>query len=106
MRIRESQFSTEEWEVRLGNQFRAMRIAAGFDQASLAELADVSIGAIRNLERGNGSTLKTLVRVVRALGREDWLESLSPVVTVSPLDLVRTGRRSRTRVYRPRSARG
>ena len=109
MRIMEqqlsSEISTEEWEERLGSQFRSMRIAAGLDQAALAELADVSVGAIRNLERGNGSTLKTLVRATRALKREDWLLSLSPVITVSPLDLVRSGRSARTRVYRPRSPR-
>jgi transcriptional regulator with XRE-family HTH domain len=110
MRIREQQLfaelSTDDWELRLGTQFRSMRIAAGFDQAALAELADVSVGAVRNLERGNGSTLKTVVRVTRALRREDWLAALSPVVTVSPLDLVRSGRTTRTRVYRPRSPRG
>jgi len=105
MRIREPQLSTEEWEGRIGVQFRAMRLSAGSDQSELAEQAAVSIGALRNLERGNGSTLKTLVRVARALGREDWLQSIAPTVSVSPLDLVRSSPRARTRVYRPRRER-
>ncbi|MEJ1231449.1 MAG: helix-turn-helix transcriptional regulator [Galbitalea sp.] len=61
------QLSTDEWEQRVGQQLRRLRLDAGLDQAGLAESAAVSVGAVRNLERGAGSTLKTLVRVVRAL---------------------------------------
>jgi len=58
---------------------------------------------VRNLEVGRGSTLRTLVRVVRALGRTDWLEALAPPVTVSPLALLSSKRpatRPRQRVSR------
>jgi transcriptional regulator with XRE-family HTH domain len=102
MRIRALQLSTEEWEATIGEQFRSVRLAAGHDQAGLAALASVSIGALRNLERGRGSTLGTIIRVTRALGREDWLQSISPGSSVSPLDLVRATTTTRTRVYRPR----
>jgi transcriptional regulator with XRE-family HTH domain len=102
MRIRERQLSSEDWERQLGTQFRALRIAANLDQTALAGLAGVSVGALSHLERGEGSSLKTVVRVVRALGREDWLESIAPRVSISPIDLVRSGRAARTRVYRPR----
>lgn len=106
MRIKVPQLSASEWEARIGEQFRAMRLSAGLDQSELAERAAISVGALRNLERGTGSTLKTLVRVARALGREDWLQSIAPAVTVSPLDLVRSSPRVRSRVYRPRGAHG
>ncbi len=66
-----------------------MRIASDLDQTRLAELADVSVGALSNLERGKGSSLKTLVAVVRAMGRTDWLEALAPPVTVSPIQMLR-----------------
>lgn len=102
MAIGAIQLSSEEWEQSIGEQLRRTRLAAGLDQSQLAVNAGVSIGAVRNLERGNGSTLKTLVSVVRALGREDWLGTISPAVTVSPLEVFRSGRPSRTRVYRPR----
>jgi hypothetical protein len=49
----------------------------------------VSVTALSSLERGKGSSLKTLVAVVRALGRDDWLQSLAPPVTVSPMQLLR-----------------
>ncbi|HEX4442266.1 MAG TPA: helix-turn-helix transcriptional regulator [Galbitalea sp.] len=104
MAIRGVVLSTDEWESNIGDQLRRARLTAGFDQAQLAERADISIGALRNLERGKGSTLKTLVRVARALGRDDWLGSLQPAVSVSPLEVFRSGKRERSRVYRARRA--
>jgi len=97
--------STIEWERYLGEQFRAMRIRAGVEQAVLAERADVSTGAIKNLESGKGSSLKTMIKIVRCLGRTDWLESLAPQVSVSPMQMLATARRTapRQRVSRPRN---
>ena len=96
--------STEEFEGSLGEQIRALRIAAGLDQAALASAAGVSVGAVRNLEQGNGSTLRTLIRAVRVLDREDWLDGLAPRVSVSPLDVLRNRRTPRQRVFKERSA--
>jgi DNA-binding XRE family transcriptional regulator len=57
---------TLDWEQQLGAQFRAARLEAELDQATLAKRANVSEGAIKALEAGRGSTLKTLVKVLRA----------------------------------------
>jgi len=97
--------STIEWERYLGEQFRAMRIRAGLEQVVLAARADVSTGAIKNLESGKGSSLKTMIKIVRCLGRTDWLESLAPQVSVSPMQMLATARRTapRQRVSRPRN---
>jgi transcriptional regulator with XRE-family HTH domain len=83
----------DEWERELGQQFRAARITEDLDQLALAERAGVSVGAVRNLERGTGSSLATVIRVARALGRTDWLTSLAPTVGVSPLDALAQSRR-------------
>jgi transcriptional regulator with XRE-family HTH domain len=100
--------TVEEWEALVGAEVRAARIAANVDQASLAARADVSVGALKNLEAGKGSSLKTVVRVVRALDRTDWLEALAPPITVSPLAMLaakRSGGRPRQRVrHRSRGA--
>lgn len=85
--------TVEEWEREVGAQIRAARIDADLDQESLARIAGVSVGAVRNLERGYGSSLATLIRVVRALDRTDWLEALAPQVAVSPLDTLAQARR-------------
>lgn len=97
--------TVEEWEAVVGAEVRAARIAANLDQAALAARADVSLGALKNLEAGKGSSLKSVVRVVRALDRTDWLEALAPPITVSPLAMLaakRSGARPRQRVGRPR----
>ncbi|MHB1988924.1 MAG: helix-turn-helix domain-containing protein [Acidimicrobiales bacterium] len=96
-----SYYTIEEWEEQVGEQIRSARVASDLDQTRLAALADISVGALSNLERGKGSSLKTVVAVVRALGRADWLEALAPPVTVSPMQLLRAKRktpRSRVRV--------
>ncbi len=97
--------STDEWEAVVGAEVRAARIAADLDQSELARKADLSLGAIKNLESGKGSSLKTLVRVVRALGRTEWLESLTPPITVSPVAMLGSrgsATRPRQRVSRRR----
>jgi transcriptional regulator with XRE-family HTH domain len=95
----------DQWEAILGDQIRQVRIARNLDQAELAELADVSVGAVSNLERGKGSSLRTLVGVLRALDRTDWIESLAPAVGVSPMQLLRSKQKTpqpRARVGRKR----
>jgi len=69
MQVQRSLRTVAEWETLVGEQVRDARIAADLDQARLAALADVSVGALSNLERGKGSSLKTMVAVIRALGR-------------------------------------
>jgi transcriptional regulator with XRE-family HTH domain len=96
---------TAQWEARLGDQIRRLRLDQGSDQQTLARLADVGLSSVKNLENGRGSTLRTLVRILRALDAVDWLDTLDPEPTVSPLDLLRgQGRAPRQRVYRPRGA--
>ncbi|MHB1576481.1 MAG: helix-turn-helix domain-containing protein [Candidatus Dormibacteria bacterium] len=80
--------TVREWEAILGEQVRRARIARDLDQVGLAELANVSVGALSNLERGKGSSLRTLISVLRPLQRTDWIESLAPPVGVSPMQLL------------------
>jgi len=87
--------TSDEWERALGRAVRASRLAADLDQVSLAERADVSVGALKNLESGKGSSVRTLVKVVRALGRDEWLQALSPPVAVSPIAALAQVRRNR-----------
>ena len=98
-------------EQTLGTNVRARRIAAGLSQAELAERANVSVGAVKHLEQGTGSTTRTLTRVLGALGAEGWVDQLAPAPAgFDPLELLaaRTavpGRPPRPRVRRPRGAR-
>jgi len=77
-----------EWESDIGRQVRVLRRRVGLTQRELARNANVSVGTVRNLESGTGSSLSTLAAVARALGRTEWLERLAPPVAVSPLELL------------------
>lgn len=73
-----------EMEAELGEKLRTLRLLSNLEQKTLAERAGVSVRALRNLESGRGSTVKPLVCVLSALGRQDWLNTLAPVVTINP----------------------
>lgn len=94
--------SPDEFEIDIGEKLRALRLSRNLDQASLASRAGVSLSALKSLEAGRGSTLHTLVRVVRALGREDWFASIAPVASINPLTVPRSApQRQRARKRRP-----
>lgn len=84
----------EELEKALGEGVRRLRIASLLTQVEVAARANVSVGALKNLENGRGSSTSTLVRVVHALGQDDWLESLAPPpAAFNPLDLLASHRK-------------
>lgn len=86
--------STAEWGIYIGQQFRTMRIRIPLEQTAAALRANVSVGALKNLEGGKGSSLSTIIKVARAYGRTDWLEALAPTITVSPMQMLRSQRRT------------
>lgn len=83
------QLRDTEWLVELGNQLRILRLRLDLDQRQLAARAGVGLNAVKNLESGKGATLRSLVRVLRALERTDWLSALAPQVTISPLQVLK-----------------
>ncbi|HEX9138677.1 MAG TPA: helix-turn-helix transcriptional regulator [Steroidobacteraceae bacterium] len=90
--------NTDELEERLGDRLRELRILKNLDQKALAAKAGVSLNAVRHLEAGQGARVHSLIRVLRALEREEWLETLAPTVSISPLQMLRRGHRERRRV--------
>lgn len=60
----------------LGQRVRAQRLAQGLPQRELAQMAGLSLGALRKLESSGRSSLETLIRAVQALGLVDELEDL------------------------------
>ena len=76
-----------EMELDIGEKLRRLRLNKNLDQKTVSARAGVSVRALRNIEAGQGSTVRTLLSVVRALGRESWLETIAPVTTINPLTL-------------------
>lgn len=81
---------SEEWEVELGSQIRALRLRQDLDQQQVADRAGIGLNAVKNLERGKGSTLRSLIQVLGVLNRVDWLRALAPAVSISPVQMLKT----------------
>ncbi|MGI0013825.1 MAG: helix-turn-helix domain-containing protein [Nitrososphaera sp.] len=96
-------YTGDELQAEIGQQLRAARLRSNLSQADVAKQAGVSIGAVKNLEAGTGATVKTLVRVVRVLGRVQWLLSLQPAITISPMDMLRRSKVERQRAGKSRN---
>ena len=77
--------TVEEMEAALGANLKALRLDRNIDQRTVAERAGISIGSLKNLENGRGSTVRTLVSILRALDRADWLTTIAPVASINPL---------------------
>jgi transcriptional regulator with XRE-family HTH domain len=92
--------SPDELQAVLGKQIQELRIAKNLDQVTTAEKAGISEKALRNLEAGRGSSIETLVRVLKALDSLEGLRLLAPRPSVSPLALLRHSGAARRRVRR------
>lgn len=93
-------WTTERWEAHLGEQLRRVRQQGGLSQADLARQANINRNSISSLERGEGSSLSTFIKVLRALGRTDWLDDLAPDPGPSPMALLREQQARRIRRVR------
>lgn len=81
--------TVEAMEVEFGQQLRDLRLRRNIDQRKLAEQAGVALNAVKNMENGRGATITSLVKVLRSLGRADWLETLAPTVGISPMQMLK-----------------
>jgi transcriptional regulator with XRE-family HTH domain len=82
--------TTRELEAELGRQIRTLRLRLDLDQKQLAERAGIALNAVKNLETGKGASLRSLIQVLRILNRTNWLETLAPTVSISPVQMLKT----------------
>jgi transcriptional regulator with XRE-family HTH domain len=93
-------FTSNELEERLGSRLRELRLLKNLDQRTLAERAGLSLNAIKHLESGKGARVNSLVKVLRAMDKAEWLETLAPTVSISPMQMLKTGSREPKRARR------
>lgn len=85
--------TVEELEGRVGAQVRSRRLSANRTAEDVAAEAGIAARTLQNLERGRGSSVSTLIKVLRALDAESWLETLTPDEPVSPIAVLEAARR-------------
>lgn len=81
--------SPAELQHDLGDALRALRINRRLTQADVAAKAGLAQRSLASLERGEGSSVETLVRTLNALNATDAIAKLAPTPQVSPLAMLR-----------------
>ena len=82
--------SPQELQTELGRRIQQLRLSRNIDQRTLSEKAGIARAALQNLEAGRGSSVQTLLRVLKALNYLEGIEALAPQPTVNPLLLMKT----------------
>ena len=98
-------YTPEELAQAIGENIRSLRLQKNLTQQTLADQAGVSLTALRHLESGQGANLGTLIRAVRALDKQDWLQALAPRITINPLHMT-PSHAARRRARRNKRAHG
>jgi transcriptional regulator with XRE-family HTH domain len=90
----------------LGTRLERRRVDANRTQAELAEEAGISKRTLERIEAGDSTDFALLIRVLRALGLMEGLESMIPDLPQSPITLLKARGRDRKRARHPHRRRG
>ena len=96
--------ASDQIEAALCKRLENIRLSRNITQAQLAKEAGVSPRTIGRLEKGQGVSLDTFIRVMTALGVQQNLETLLPDPTVRPIERVGNGTGERKRARPTRSS--
>ena len=89
--------------VKLGERLAEIRLSLNQTQAQVATEAGISRGSLVRLEKGQGVSMDTFIRVMTALQLQEHLENLLPNPSIRPLERVALAGRERQRA-RPKQA--
>lgn len=89
--------TSDQIEAVLCKRLESIRLSRNITQVKLADEAGVSPRTIRRLEKGQGVSLDTFIRVIRALSIQHNFEALLPDPSIRPIERVssNTGIRQR-----------
>ena len=85
----------------LGNRLEKLRLSQNQRQEDVAREAGISRITVGKLEGGEGGSLETFLRVMRALGLGDRLLDLIPDASISPMQVRADRITQRQRARRP-----
>ena len=91
--------TSNQIEAALCRRLESIRLSRNMTQVQLAKEAGVSPRTIGRLEKGQGVSMDTFIRTMRALRIQQSLEALLPDPTVRPIERagIGTGERKRAR---------
>jgi transcriptional regulator with XRE-family HTH domain len=79
----------------IGQRLRALRKARGVTQEQAAERAGLARSTVSEAERGDNTTMLTVIRLLRVYGRLGALESFIPEPELSPMARLRERQRKK-----------
>jgi transcriptional regulator with XRE-family HTH domain len=82
--------------VQIGLKVKSRRIAANLTQKQLSEQAGVALSAVGNIEKGQNSSLLTLIQVLRTIKSLDLLEPFFREEEISPIAYAKALRKNAT----------
>lgn len=89
--------SDQSIEKEIGQRIKALRLRKNISQQALAASACTHRNVIGSLENGKGSTLSTLIAVLRELDALGELESFIPGIEISPIEMLKSQGKQRKR---------
>jgi putative transcriptional regulator len=89
--------TSNQIEAALCKRLESVRLSRNITQVQLAEEAGVSPRTVGRLEKGQGVSMDTFIRVMMALQIQQSLEALLPDPTVRPIERIGIGARERKR---------
>ena len=89
--------TSDQIEAALCKRLENVRLSRNITQIQLADEAGVSPRTIGRLEKGQGVSVDTFIRVLMALGIQQNLEALLPDPSVRPIERIDTGGGERKR---------
>jgi putative transcriptional regulator len=96
--------TSRQIEAALCKRLESIRLSRNITQAQLAEEAGVSPRTIGRLEKGQGVSLDTFIRIMMALGVQQNFETLLPDPAVRPVERIGMGLGQRKRARPAKSS--
>jgi len=89
--------SDQAIEKEIGQRIKALRLRKNISQQVLATAACTHRNVIGALENGKGSTLSTLIAVLRELDALSELDAFIPEIKISPIEILKRQGKQRQR---------
>lgn len=83
--------NAEDWELYLGEQLKRLRLQRNMSQSEAAERLGLNVNTVARFEKGKGSSLETFIKLLRLYGKEQWLTTLAPQASISPIQQFQLG---------------
>ncbi len=93
MNINSETLTDRELLEKVGERLRALRKARKLTVTEVSSRAGLNRTTVHRAEAGDNPTLLTVIRLLRVYGRLEALAEFLPPAEVSPMELVRQGRK-------------